>query len=1231
MSVLVLPLAILLAAGGVLLGLRARAPGEGWGGAFLLSLSGLMAGAVLLAEGPARQGVEIAGHLSLVLTGLGFCLAFTGRGRRWWGWGALPALAAGGMLLQPAPALPSGGLFWGQLWPAAGWAGAAFAIGAATIAMLAAGLGLPRLRHAARDDRPGLLLLAAGPLMIIVAALAEAAGLWPGSDRPLVYGLGGALTLVGLLLLRRNSLLPAARTAVFDRLPEAVLVLDPADRLIDLNPAASQFLNRPAAEIIGRPLAEVWPAALPAGGLGEGEHSLQLGGNALTFEVHSTPLANLHGQPIGRALTLRNTTTQERLAAALQTQANDLTRTNRLVTALSMVASRLGTAADTEVVLEALGRELRALGLGCGVAAIDAAGEAATLRYLPFTPSALHALEALTGLALKGHVIPRRYWPGLRILTDKAPIWYPTPQGILRQLFPQIPEGAAKRAFQLLGVPITGQICLLPLRVGDRVIGAMAIWGADLNPADSPVLAVFASQVASSLQTAEAYAAEARRANELARSNTLMLGLARVAAQLDTASHFSKVVEAFGAELKRLGADCMVGTIDGEKQFLTIQYVSIHQEVVRWAERVTGHSLTDLTIPRQLWPTDKVVTDKVPYWDPNGMRGTLNIFTILPVSVQRAAMQMAGINLDDPVIYLPLAHADEVIGVLAVWGASLQPEDTPALSVFASLLATAIQNSRLYEQEAHRARELALLLEASEATSSASQLEEVLLTLAKQLLELSGLESCYISEWDKETNQVWGRLDHSRVYWREEKREVYPLSAYPRSRQVLRTGRPLLLEGDFEAEEKAWMTELGRTALIGLAMYAQENIIGLVELANKTAKPFDPQALAACTQHLERAAGWLQAPVTANAPKRLLQLAEALKHLAGAEICSISEWDPAADCLRTIAVAADVIWESGSGPSYQPEHDTTWAMALEHGQASVFVRTEGNLAVRVGVEPTSLLDVETLVVFPLQRGEERIGLIELYDFNQQTQVSPTQLAFLRTVADKASYSIQNARLLQQTRKRLGEKTALLHEKEVLLKEVHHRVKNNLQVISSLLNLQAARLADPQTREALRESQHRVRTMALIHEKLYQSTDLAQIDFAAYLHSLVSYLRQSYRDRSEQVTILVRAEGVQLEIETALPCGLIVNELVSNALKHAFPAGRAGEIVITLTPRAAGRAQLVVSDDGVGLAPGVEIQRSSSLGLQLVHALVQQIGGDLRLESGPGARFVLEFPYQPAGR
>jgi PAS domain S-box-containing protein len=190
--------------------------------------------------------------------------------------------------------------------------------------------------------------------------------------------------------------------------------------------------------------------------------------------------------------------------------------------------------------------------------------------------------------------------------------------------------------------------------------------------------------------------------------------------------------------------------------------------------------------------------------------------------------------------------------------------------------------------------------------------------------------------------------------------------------------------------------------------------------------------------------------------------------------------------------------------------------------------------------------------------------------------------------------------------------ASLREKEALLKEIHHRVKNNLQVTSSLLRLQAAAIADPAAREMFQETENRIRSMALVHEKLYQSTNLSRIDLGDYLRSLADLLYRSSAIAPENVVIDVTGSAIHLEIDDAVPCGLIANELLSNALKHAFPGGRQGRIEVHLADRPDGSIFMSVSDDGVGLPNDFQPDRAETLGLHLVEALARQLDGTVEV-------------------
>lgn len=226
-----------------------------------------------------------------------------------------------------------------------------------------------------------------------------------------------------------------------------------------------------------------------------------------------------------------------------------------------------------------------------------------------------------------------------------------------------------------------------------------------------------------------------------------------------------------------------------------------------------------------------------------------------------------------------------------------------------------------------------------------------------------------------------------------------------------------------------------------------------------------------------------------------------------------------------------------------------------------------------------------------------------------------------------------ARLKQEVEKQTADIRASLQEKDVLLKEIHHRVKNNLQIISSLLYLQSRQTVDTEAQEMIRESRSRVQAMGLVHETLYQSENLALIEISSYLNKLVLYLKKIYEGERERIRVEVDAVGIALPMELAVPCGLLVNELVGNALKHAFPQDRPGQIRVEVeaheppaeAPRGAKAAYtLTVRDDGVGLPEPAPLESLPGLGLHLVRALTLQIGGILELLPGEGAAFRISF-------
>jgi PAS domain S-box-containing protein len=247
--------------------------------------------------------------------------------------------------------------------------------------------------------------------------------------------------------------------------------------------------------------------------------------------------------------------------------------------------------------------------------------------------------------------------------------------------------------------------------------------------------------------------------------------------------------------------------------------------------------------------------------------------------------------------------------------------------------------------------------------------------------------------------------------------------------------------------------------------------------------------------------------------------------------------------------------------------------------------------------------------YEVLRADGIVRFVEMSRTPVELQDGAAEVAFITDITERR----QAERLVSES----------LAEKVTLLKEIHHRVKNNLQVISSLLSLQAGQLDDPRAREAFEASNRRVISMAMVHEKLYRSAHMSQIDFAQYLSAVAMDLAHAFY--SPGVGVKVEAQEVMLSLDLAVPCGLIANELIVNSLKHGFPDGRRGIIAASILRHPDGMVELAIADNGVGMPPGLDVEALSSMGMTTVRTLVGQIGGTLTVGAGPGSRISVTFP------
>ena len=256
-------------------------------------------------------------------------------------------------------------------------------------------------------------------------------------------------------------------------------------------------------------------------------------------------------------------------------------------------------------------------------------------------------------------------------------------------------------------------------------------------------------------------------------------------------------------------------------------------------------------------------------------------------------------------------------------------------------------------------------------------------------------------------------------------------------------------------------------------------------------------------------------------------------------------------------------------------------------------------------------------------------MLDVLDSGQrrEIEVQDCDRTFNVTLAPVVEAGYVNVYGLDITNHKRAEKqiAVSLKEKEALLREVHHRVKNNLQIVVSLLRLQARRIDVPEAVEVFRECESRVKAMSLVHETLYSSEEFSSVDASRYVSRLCDDLSRMYGEGQQRITLTVHSKEVRLPMEQAVPLGLVISELVSNAFKHAFPDGREGSIVVELRQGDDDQVELTVSDDGVGIPPEIDPASVSTVGLGLVTETVRgQLGGSIEIERSCGVRFEIRF-------
>jgi PAS domain S-box-containing protein len=645
-------------------------------------------------------------------------------------------------------------------------------------------------------------------------------------------------------------------------------------------------------------------------------------------------------------------------------------------------------------------------------------------------------------------------------------------------------------------------------------------------------------------------------------------------------------------------------------------------------------------------------------------------------------------------VILPLVAHGKTVGLVELKGRERDrggsDREIHLCQMLAGQAAVAIEQAQLYSATRQQLQRQITLRQASAAISSALDLDTVLSQTARQMAQAVGATSTCINSYDPQSRstRVLARYVDPSACPGERTCEV---GAAPEKNGdngwfgKIVAGQHAISHIDADnlaPTERETMARLGVQTILYAPLSIDTGVVGFAEIReSRQRREFRADEVTLCQDIARHAATALEKARLyekaqqeirdrqeaesrlAQRNRELLALQSAISatvssldaqfvletvtwemvNLLSVENCTLFEWDQKNDTLLAVARHGVDLQRAGNTATeaiHLADHPLRKRVLVERCAQQVTLKQPG--AVDDGESAfLALHDIKSMLLLPVAFQTRVIGLIQIQDGRSAHVFTEQEIVMAQMLVNQAASAMENARLyaraqaeIRERRRAEAELQSSLEEKTVLLQEIHHRVKNNLQVVSSLLSLQSNQVQDSSVSQLFQESQNRILSMALIHEKLYRSHDLARIHLGEYVNTLATELAASYRAQAGRVNLKVNAEEVLLSIQKAVPCGLIINELISNALKHAFPSdthlgtpwsnGRDREIRIELFADGENQVTLIVADNGVGLPVDLDIATTDSLGLRLVTTLTNQLDGNLKLSNAGGATFELVF-------
>ena len=574
-------------------------------------------------------------------------------------------------------------------------------------------------------------------------------------------------------------------------------------------------------------------------------------------------------------------------------------------------------------------------------------------------------------------------------------------------------------------------------------------------------------------------------------------------------------------------------------------------------------------------------------------------------------------------------------------------ERTQELSKTNEKLEAEIVDRQLLAQEAQ------LMADIGRIVSSSLDISEVYQSLTDEMRKLIPFDRFSIGLVDRRSGTMspaWVLgLD---VLGRGEGEEV-PLAG-SLAGEVFHTRSPMMLEAETEADLEHRFPQLlpfydaGLRSFMAVPLSNRDAVIGVLRVGSKENGIYFQHHLELLERIGSQIAGAIANSLISSERQLALQetrtlaelgrivsssldvgeiyerFAQEVQELIQFDRLSFTTVDRGSETVTAVMVAGFTYKEVEVGTQVPMKGSLTFDVLANHSPMLLQGATKEHIATRYpSLLPGFRLGARSWLSVPLINRDEVIGSLNIVSKmpHAYTQDDVTKM---ERVGYQVAGAMANAQLYADLGRAESAIRSSLNEKEVLLKEINHRVKNNLQIISSLLHLQSRDIHDEQALRSFQVSQDRIRAMALVHEKLYQSDDLARIDFGDYIESLATDLGSSYGLGSRDVKLKIDVENILLGVDTAIPCGVIVNEMVANSLKHGFPGDRSGQIAISFR-EADGQYTMIFKDDGVGFPEDLDISHPSSLGLTIVNAVTGQLGGTIGLGRNGGSEIRITFP------